>query len=190
MAIDEESPLTPNREARFRSLYEIHASAVARYVARRVPPDDVHDVVADTFLTVWRRLDDVPEDAVPWLFATARRHISNRRRSTRRRDALGRRLTELTGSADFNHSWIEDDELDGLVVAAIARLPLKEREAIMLVAWDGLDPKRAARAAGCSSGTFRVRLHRARSRLRRDLESPLHNPTPQPLPKTQTEDVR
>jgi RNA polymerase sigma-70 factor (ECF subfamily) len=184
----EETQLNSGRDHRFRSLYEIHASAVARYVARRVPADDIQDVVADTFLTAWRRLDQVPEDAVPWLFGTARRHIANRRRSTRRRRALDSRLAE--GAVESPQSEIEIAEMDDRLVAAIRRLPAKEREALMLVAWDGLDPKRAARAAGCSGGALRVRLYRARSHLRRDLESPSHNQTPQPLPKAQTEDAR
>lgn len=163
----------------------MHASAVARYAARRVPPDDVHDLVADTFLTAWRRLDEVPEDAVPWLFGSARRHIANRRRSTRRRQALDVRLAN-----EPSPSRIEASHVDERIVAAIGRLPEAEREAMMLVAWDGLDPKRAAKAAGCGSGTFRVRLHRARSRLKRELESAPNHSTPKPLPTTQTEDAR
>jgi DNA-directed RNA polymerase specialized sigma24 family protein len=72
----EEATLRSIPETRFRELYELHASTVARYAARRVPIDDVHDVLSETFLTAWRKLDAVPEDAVPWLFATARRHIA------------------------------------------------------------------------------------------------------------------
>ncbi len=49
--------------------------------------------------------------------------------------------------------------------AALAVLSERDREALRLVAWEGLDPERAARAAGCSRGAFAVRLHRARRRL-------------------------
>lgn len=187
----EEVVLSP-RESRFRTLYEIHAGAVARYAARRVPPDDVHDVIAETFLTAWRRLEDVPDDALPWLFGTARRHIANRHRSTRRRRALNDRLVETRDPTGSHAAGIETSAIDGELVDAIRRLPAGEREAFMLVAWDGLDPKRAARAAGCSGPAFRVRLHRARSRLKRDLASPplTERAASSALTKTQMEEAR
>ena len=151
-------------------------------------PDEIADVVAETFLTAWRRLDVVPEDAAPWLFRTASLHVANRRRSSRRRQALDHRLIE--GAVETSGFRPEITELDERLVGAINRLPDKEREALMLVAWDGLDPKRAARAAGCSAGAFRVRLHRARSRLKHELEAPFHGPAPHPHPHAQTEDLR
>ena len=145
---------------------------LVRYVSRRAAPDDVHDIVAETFLTAWSRFEDLPQDPVPWLFGTARRLMANRHRSNRRRGALQQKLaaqprwvTELSTSAE--------DELDTQLLKAIAGLPDAEREAFMLVAWEGLDPTRASRAAGCSAATFRVRLHRARKRLMRSLREPL-----------------
>jgi len=168
----------------------LHASAVARYAARRVPIDDVHDVLSETFLTAWRKLDAVPEDAVPWLFATARRHIANRNRSTRRRKALSDRLTTVHAFGEAQQPDAEPSEIDEAIVDAICRLPAGEREALMLVAWDGLDPKRAAVAAGCSGPALRVRLHRARSRLKRELTSISETVPRTPLPKERLEKAR
>ena len=141
---------------------------LARYVSRRTPSTDVQDVIADTFLTAWRRFDDLPHDPLPWLFVTARKLIANRHRSTERRGALYDKL-----KADAP-SWSEqpaDDlsDVDRRLLAAIAELPGAEREAFMLVAWDGLDARRASRAAGCSAATFRMRLHRARRRLKQEI---------------------
>jgi RNA polymerase sigma-70 factor (ECF subfamily) len=161
---------------------------VARYAARRIPSDEIHDVVAETFLTAWRRMNDVPDDALPWLLGTARHHIANRRRSSRRRQALDRRLVD--GAVESPEYQPEISDVDERLVEAIKRLPTKEREALMLVAWDGLDPRRAARAVGCSSGAFRVRLHRARSRIKRELDASFPAPAPHPLPHAQTEDLR
>lgn len=157
------------RQPRFKALYAEHLDAVARYAARRVVAGDVHDIVSETFLVAWRRLDDVPEDALPWLFGTARRVIANRRRSAGRRRALVDKL-----AADPSLAWPEDaDAVDERLLAAIARLPDAEREAFLLVAWDGLDPSRAAAAAGCGPGAFRMRLHRARAELKRQLVTTL-----------------
>lgn len=153
------------RAQRFRVVYEDHADRVARYAARRVDPDDVLDVVSETFLVAWRRFDDVPADVLPWLFATARRVIANRRRSSGRRRALGDKL-EATFERNVS---LEGTTVDGRLLDAIRGLPDAEREAFMLVAWDGLDPRRASQAAGCAPGTFRMRLHRARGHLRRCL---------------------
>jgi RNA polymerase sigma-70 factor, ECF subfamily len=48
------------------------------------------------------------------------------------------------------------------LACAIAALSKREREALLLVAWEDLDPSRAAQVVGCSAAAFRVRLHRAR----------------------------
>jgi RNA polymerase sigma-70 factor (ECF subfamily) len=53
--------------------------------------------------------------------------------------------------------------------AALDRLGERDRETLMLIAWEELDPDAAARAAGCSRATFAVRLRRARRRFRREL---------------------
>lgn len=154
------------RERRFRALYEEHVEAVARYAARRVDSSDVHDVVSDAFLVAWRRLDEVPGDALPWLFGAARGLISNRRRSAARRRALGERLAAQVPTAP---EAVDTGGVDDTLRRAIAALPDAEREAFVLVAWDGLEPVRAAAAAGCSPGAFRMRLHRARAQLKQEL---------------------
>jgi DNA-directed RNA polymerase specialized sigma24 family protein len=53
-------------DERFEELYRAHAGAVRSYVARRIGPDEADDAVAEVFLVVWRRLDDVPIDPLPW----------------------------------------------------------------------------------------------------------------------------
>jgi RNA polymerase sigma factor (sigma-70 family) len=148
-------------------LFEDHAGRVARYAARRVEADDVQDVVSEVFLAAWRRLDDLPEDALPWLFAAARNVVANRRRSRARRRALDDKLAHAGSSPEDGPAVLE---VDARLLAAIRRLPESEREAFMLVAWDGLDHARAARAAGCTPAAFRVRLHRARRRLRNEVD--------------------
>ena len=50
------------------------------------------DVAAETFLIAWRRLPEVPDDPVPWLFGVARKVIAGHLRSAERREALRTRL--------------------------------------------------------------------------------------------------
>jgi RNA polymerase sigma-70 factor (ECF subfamily) len=156
------------REERFEGLFREHYAAIRAYALRRAPRDAAQDVVADTFLVAWRRLDDVPADALPWLYGVARRVLANERRSVTRRTALDRRLADTVvrvPAADVGEAIGDAERLR----AAVASLSPRHRETLMLVAWEGLSGARAARAAGCSAATFAVRLHRARARLAAEL---------------------
>lgn len=148
-----------DRQARFEQLYRAHAGAVRAYAVRRAPSDAIaDDVVSDVFLVVWRRLDDVPDRPVPWLLGIARRALANRRRSERRAAALSDRLTSLRrpGAA-----WPETGDR---LLDALATLPEADRELLMLVAWEGLEPSEIGQLLGMRPGTVAVRLHRARRR--------------------------
>ena len=149
---------------RFVALYEEHAAHVLAYARRRCGADEAEDVLAETFLVVWRRRREVPDDALPWLYAVAGNVLRNRARSARRRAALTARLAA-------EPLPVPDDVSDPPLWAALARLRPIDREALLLTAWEGLSPERAARAAGCSRAAFHVRLHRARKRLAQALES-------------------
>lgn len=144
----------------FERLFSAHHGDVRRYVVRRAPAAAVEDVVAETFLVAWRRLDVVGDDPLPWLLGVARRVLANQLRSERRRGALTGRLREAV--SDRAPAWEPPARMSGELGTAIAALSEREREALLLVAWEGLDPARAARAAGCTPAAFRVRLHRAR----------------------------
>ena len=72
--------MTEPGEARFDRLWADHAAAVVRYARRHVLPDDVEDVLAETFVVAWRRLDEIPEFGLPWLLGVARGVSANVRR--------------------------------------------------------------------------------------------------------------
>jgi RNA polymerase sigma-70 factor, ECF subfamily len=152
-------------ELRLESLFRRHYRDVWAYVRRRAEAELVDDVVAETFLVAWRRLDDVPDDARPWLLAVARRTLSTQQRSAARRQRLGTKLESAQARADR-----DDSESELPVSEALAQLSEKDREAITLIAWDGLTSREAAAVLGQSPASFRVRLHRAKRRLRQRLE--------------------
>ncbi len=155
------------RRERFERVYRDHHSAVRAYVLRRAEPELAQDALSETFLAAWRRLDELPGDPLPWLLATARRTLSNQRRSVRRLGGLRERIAaRATAEVSDPAEQVAEAEL---VRRALATLSESDREVLMLVAWDGLDPARAAVVAGCSRATFAVRLHRARKRLDRAL---------------------
>jgi RNA polymerase sigma-70 factor, ECF subfamily len=150
----------------FRATYD----RVLAYALRRAGVADAEDVVADTYAIAWRRFDDVPADPLPWLYGVARRTLSNARRS-------GRRRIQLVSRLEFEHdspSLVDADPServeDAVVMrAAMGALSETDREALMLVAWEGLDNARASVALGVSPQAFAVRVHRARRRLEAEL---------------------
>jgi RNA polymerase sigma-70 factor (ECF subfamily) len=147
----------------FERLFRAHHAAVYRYAVRRVESAAVQDVVAETFLTAWRRYSELAGEPLPWLLGIARRVCANHQRGAARRTALGVRLAiEREPAAQAARD-------DGRLRSAMATLRDTDREALLLVAWDGLSNGDAARVAGCSAGAFAVRVHRARRRLARAL---------------------
>jgi RNA polymerase sigma-70 factor (ECF subfamily) len=160
---------------RFERLWGDHHAAVWAYAARRVARDRAADVVHETFLVAWRRLDDVPDHARPWLLAVARHAILHERRGAARRARLDERLGALpAATAPAPAPPLEDRAL----VRAMRELPLADRELLALLAWDGLTVAEAATVLGCRPVTARVRLHRARTRLAALLAAPTPAPTP------------
>lgn len=149
-----------DRRETFEELFNAHYWPVRAYVLRRGPATAAEDVVAETFLVAWRRLDSLGDDPLPWLLGVARRLLANQQRAERRRGALAARL-----QAAFTTQvpeWDPPAQMSDELAVAMVRLSPAEREALLLVAWEGLEPARAARAAGCSPAAFRARLHRAR----------------------------
>jgi RNA polymerase sigma-70 factor (ECF subfamily) len=157
----------PMRTAeQFEELFRSHHAAVVSYVRRRASTAIVDDVVAETFLVAWRRLDAVPAESLPWLLAVARNVIATQRRGSARRGALRLRLER---NAVKTVEQIDTGD-GGPIAAALAGLSEKDREALTLIAWDGLRPSQAAAVLGESAGAFRVRLHRAKRRLTASLD--------------------
>ncbi|MEU8149438.1 RNA polymerase sigma factor [Nonomuraea sp. NPDC048901] len=158
----------PAPEQRFEQLYLAHYPAIAAYVARRTEStDDIADVIAETFTTAWRRLDDIPagDEARLWLYAVARRVLANHFRAEERRSALAARLrAELS-------TWSRPvaEQYGEATHQAFRRLSPDDRELLALVGWEGLSSAEIAKVLGCSRGAARLRLHRARQRLAKEL---------------------
>jgi RNA polymerase sigma-70 factor (ECF subfamily) len=154
---------------RFEALFHDHADAVLAYARRRTDRDTAEEIVGETFTVAWRRLGEVPDPALPWLLGVARRALANSRRSSSRQRTLALRLVHQPqhGAED------PTGEIDASLSARLAlqRLSPAEREAIELLAWEGLSSAEAAEVLGCSRSVFAVRVHRARRHLRQTMSS-------------------
>jgi RNA polymerase sigma-70 factor (ECF subfamily) len=148
-----------SRDARFARVFERHVEDVRRYLYACSPAAVADEIVADVFLVVWRRLDDVPLDSLPWLLGVARRCRLAAERSEHRQRAVASRLA--AEPADPLAAPLGDRALG----AALATLSEADRELLLLVAWDGVDAGQAAGVLGLRRGSVYMRLHRARRRL-------------------------
>ena len=113
------------------------------------------------FLIAWRRLDDLPQDELPWLLAASRNVIGTLWRGDDRRARLQDRLEQEPSSPA-----IQEAGLDPELATALGRLDAIDRELLLLVYWEGLDPEGAAAVLEISRDALNQRIHRARERLR------------------------
>lgn len=170
-------------EARFIELYAQCHGVIRDYCSRRVALDAVDDAVADTFLALWRRLDEVPhgEEALLWAYGVAYRVIGHQWRSTARR----RRLLDRLRTVGSRPIAAADTAVDGdgcrLVSAALARLGNADAEVLRLVAWEHLSIADVAAVVGIEPDAARQRLHRARQRLAREYARLQSRPTLAPV---------
>lgn len=167
----------------FTRFFTEHYDDVRRYALRRLGPDSADDVAAETFSVAWRRFDRVPwDEPLPWLYGVARNIVRARSREARRHGEMSTPFPEdgrrEPGAPDPTGQVAERDS----ALRALSRLGETDRELIMLLAWEGLELRDAARVLGCTAATARVRLYRARRRIERFLDPP--PPAPRPAAHT------
>lgn len=163
----------PSGGVGFEALVAALQRPLLRYLLRRADPETAADVLGDTLLVLWRRRDEVPEEAtLPWAYGVARRCLANARRAEQRREALVARLVVLDpprpveGPEGAAGAGPDDPDL----AAALARLTGTEAEVLTLWAWEGLSPTEIATVLEVTPNAVSIRLHRARTRLRDLLE--------------------
>ena len=124
---------------------------------------DLDDLVEETLVVVWRRLDSVPEDGeLPWMLGVARNVLRNARRSKNRRTAFESSLHPPHDDASAEDAVVADTS----VRDALASLSEDDREVLLLNAWDGLDTHALGTYLGVSTNAAAVRLSRAQRRFR------------------------
>jgi RNA polymerase sigma-70 factor (ECF subfamily) len=158
-------------EGLFAEFYRRHYRPIRNFCRRRVASDLVDDAVAETFLTAWRRLDDVPpgDDALVWLYRVAFRVIGHQWRSTARLRRLELRMRSLgRGYGCAGDESVIDGEEHRLVLDAAARLGATDAEVLRLVAWEQLAVNDIAAVLGIAPNAVKQRLHRAKRNLARE----------------------
>jgi RNA polymerase sigma-70 factor (ECF subfamily) len=158
-----------DRRTRFEAVSAEVFEPLQRYLRRRLGPDDAQDVLSETLLVIWRRLDDMPRhDPLPWSYGVARRAMANHRRGRRRHLQLVSRLEREPAPAS---PTIGVTDGDPELAEALATLPEAEQELLRLWAWEGLEPREIAPVLGLTVNAATIRLSRARAKLGQTLES-------------------
>jgi RNA polymerase sigma-70 factor, ECF subfamily len=148
--------------ARFDALFTEHQRPVLSYAMRRTPTlADAEDVAAETFTIAWRKLEAIPADPLPWLYAVARRVVANHRRGLGRRE----RLAALLRVEDVPTPMHAGEAVDGPAFTALAGLSPADQEVLRLVAWEELGNQQIAAVLGITANAVAIRLHRARARF-------------------------
>ena len=164
----------PNRqilsddEARFAEIYGRYSNHIRAYCTRRTESSDVADAVAETFLVVWRRIEQLPEgDAIlPWLYGVAYRVLSHQWRHAARGRRLAERLQQLAPVEAMSlEVLIVGNEKHRLVLQASSRLRPIDREVLRLTLWEEMSHADVAAALGIGLGAVKQRAYRARRNL-------------------------
>lgn len=161
----------------FAGLFDRHADAVHRYLGRRVGPL-ADDLLSETFLIAFRRRGDyraVHVEVRPWLLGIATRVVQGHVRTEQRRyRALGRTPAERPASpedAEELSDRLAAQAMRGPLAAALAGLKPRDRDVLLLFAWEQLSYEEIAAVLDVPIGTVRSRLNRARRQTRAALQA-------------------
>lgn len=153
-----------HRELAFERVWRTEMPRVFNYAARHVGASEAHDVAAETFTIAWRRWDDITEPPFAWLLGVARHVVSNHVRTLQRGRRLEDRVRLLT-AVSANSAANVDFSARLEALSRLAALGDKEREALLLTAWDGLTAEEAATLLGIKPAALRKRISRARAAI-------------------------
>ncbi|MDP9494058.1 MAG: sigma-70 family RNA polymerase sigma factor [Actinomycetota bacterium] len=163
---------TDRDDRAFEQVYKRYSLAVLAYCVRRAGQEVAADASSETFLVVWRRLDQLPPEpkTLPYLYGVAARVLANQRRSIYRRSRLDSRLANLGIAAVPDPAVIVASRAqDAEVLAAVRRLGPKDREIVMLYTWEELPRETIAEMMGMTKTAVDQRIHRSYQRLARSL---------------------
>lgn len=158
--------------ARFEQVAADLTEPLRRFLARRTDPATADDVLADTLLVCWRRLDELPEEPLPFAYGVARNCLANAERGARRQARLAARIAVVDPPVEATAPPVEPDES---LTRALAALRPEDAELLRLWAWEQLEPAEIATVLAITPNAVSIRLHRAREKLRdqlRKIEQP------------------
>ncbi len=160
------------RELAFIAIHKDSYPSVFRFVRRRVESAEMaEEIAADVFRVIWQKWSDDVRPDLAYLLTVARNLVGNAYRSRDRQHALQEKL-RTTAVERYG-----DDSENVAVQDAMARLRVQDRDILQLAYWDGLGTAEMASVLQCSESAAKVRLHRARAALRKQLPAGIETTT-------------
>jgi RNA polymerase sigma-70 factor (ECF subfamily) len=168
------------RRRRFESVVDVVYEPLQRYLGRRTAPEDVPEVLNDSLLVIWRRVEHVPaDDPLPWSYAVAKRCLANYRRGAQRRlQLVGRIAAQPDMSVGFARDRTDGGDHDGLELA-LQELDDFDRELIRLWAWEQLAPREIAIVLDTTPNAVSLRLTRVKAKIISSMERQNREPAGQ-----------
>ncbi len=175
------SDVDPSRRQRYTDMFNRTYRPTLAYVLRRTGSEaDAHDIVSEVYLVAWRRFAELEtkDHEQAWLYAVAYRVLLNSQRKSAFRSRLQKDVASQTLVAgDTTSSNVEQNDELRRVIESLQRLSPRDREALRLVAFEGLSHREISEVMGISRTLVRSVIHRARRRLARELyEHPTRHP--------------
>jgi RNA polymerase sigma factor (sigma-70 family) len=164
----------------FAEIYRRHQAPIVRYLRRRLGDAPAEDAATRVFMYAFTRRDayvPVHPTALPWLYGIAAHVIADHHRSEGRRL---RALERLASRREADQDETGEPGLPPVLVRALRKLPLADRETFLLVVLGELSYEETATALDVPVGTVRSRVARARSRLQHQLPQRPVVPLPAP----------
>lgn len=178
-----------NGELEFRKIHDAFRPKILRYLTRLVGPDEAEDVAQEVFVRVGRALENFRGESQlsTWIYRIATNAALDRLRSPSFQ-ATGRPggstvvigvgeigtedtdvwTGEKTSSAEAS---LVRKEMNECIRSFIENLPADYRTVLVLSELEGMTDHDIAEIIGASLNTVKIRLHRARAKLRKELET-------------------
>lgn len=129
-------PASPDDASRFAVLYSQHRDRVYAYAVSKAGRQLADDILSEVFIVAWRRFGAVPDPPLPWLLAVARNIAMSKTRAAARERSLASQMGTWLSEAEMTVTDIADGVADRVaILTALARLPERDRDLLMLVAW-------------------------------------------------------
>lgn len=163
----------------FDELFGRYFARVYAYAVTRVGGALAEEVASETFVIAWRRRDVVPDVPLAWLIGVARNVIREQWRQAVRQDLIAAELHAWAATSPPVAGDVAELIVDrNVLLRALAALPERDREVLMLLGWHGLSPREAAEVLGCSRPALTMRVHRARRHLDRHIDDATRDADP------------
>lgn len=160
-------------------IYDRYADRIYNVCFRRTASwSAAEDAMSAAFLEAWkarRKATSYDGSLLPWLCTVAGNVCRNAMRGQRRQNALAEKLRlveKVDDHADAVAARVDAERRMADLADAIKSLGKRDRQILMLVAWDGLTYRQASHALGIPVGTVRSRASRARRRLTELMAAP------------------